>query len=181
MPWAIPHRGYIYFPNTRGDRGEFISRVEPKSSTVEDVHFLDKSFLVGSIDDGSKALSAQDKLLVWLTSEFTGFEPFILDGDDDECPQDSNKMIKGICGCGVPDIDQDENGVMDCEDSKDLCPRDPTKLKPGFCGCNKTDIDTNSNGSADCLERRGDWCGYPKFQTWCGISPTPSPTPGYVR
>jgi hypothetical protein len=34
----------------------------------------------------------------------------------DKCPLDANKVEEGICGCGVPDTDMDNNGVIDCID-----------------------------------------------------------------
>ncbi|RMF78009.1 MAG: hypothetical protein D6744_10585 [Planctomycetota bacterium] len=41
------------------------------------------------------------------------------DGDgtpdaDDGCPDDPQKTAPGDCGCGVADVDADENGVSDC-------------------------------------------------------------------
>ncbi len=44
------------------------------------------------------------------------------DGDgtndcDDECPGDPLKTDAGTCGCGLEDIDADENGVLDCLES----------------------------------------------------------------
>lgn len=38
---------------------------------------------------------------------------------DDLCPQDPNKRAPGACGCGVPDVDSDEDGAVDCRDE---CP-----------------------------------------------------------
>ncbi|MCW5890225.1 MAG: CSLREA domain-containing protein [bacterium] len=32
----------------------------------------------------------------------------------DECPSDPGKVLPGICGCGVADLDADANGVADC-------------------------------------------------------------------
>ncbi|MFM1803807.1 MAG: Cellulosome-anchoring protein precursor, partial [Planctomycetota bacterium] len=43
----------------------------------------------------------------------------------DLCPDDPNKTIPGVCGCGVPDIDTDSDGVLDCNDE---CPTDPTLI-----------------------------------------------------
>ena len=147
------------------------------TGVVEDVHVLDDTLSVGSSEDFNEALSIGDKLMLWLRSEFSGNEPYILAGNEDECPADPYKIVKGICGCGVADSDQNDNLIADCEEGKDQCPRDPNKKEPGYCGCGIPDVDVNANGSPDCIERRGDWCGYPRFTTWCGISPTP--TPGY--
>ncbi|MCO6437908.1 MAG: PQQ-dependent sugar dehydrogenase [Phycisphaerae bacterium] len=37
----------------------------------------------------------------------------------DACPNDPNKTAPGVCGCNVPDVDSDGDGVEDCND---LCP-----------------------------------------------------------
>ncbi|HWL92574.1 MAG TPA: thrombospondin type 3 repeat-containing protein [Phycisphaerae bacterium] len=46
------------------------------------------------------------------------------DGDSagdacDECPNDPNKTAAGVCGCGVADVDNDADTVIDCVDN---CP-----------------------------------------------------------
>ena len=43
------------------------------------------------------------------------------DGDgvldcNDGCPNDNNKAVPGVCGCGVSDVDSDGNGTPDCND-----------------------------------------------------------------
>ncbi len=40
-------------------------------------------------------------------------------GTSDGCPEDPNKTEPGVCGCGVPDTDSDNDGVSDCHDN---CP-----------------------------------------------------------
>ncbi|HKQ49833.1 MAG TPA: thrombospondin type 3 repeat-containing protein [Phycisphaerae bacterium] len=35
----------------------------------------------------------------------------------DDCPNDPNKILPGACGCGVPDVDVDSDGVPDCADN----------------------------------------------------------------
>lgn len=50
----------------------------------------------------------------------------------DACPSDDLKTSPGKCGCGVPDVDGDGDGVLDCEDE---CPFDETKTHAGPCGC----------------------------------------------
>lgn len=54
------------------------------------------------------------------------------DAGVDLCPNDPNKTVPGECGCGVEDIDTDNDDVYDCND---LCPLDPLKTEPGTCGC----------------------------------------------
>lgn len=53
-------------------------------------------------------------------------------GPTDECPLDPDKTAPGICGCGVPDADDDKDGSANCEDE---CPLDPQKTQEGECGC----------------------------------------------
>lgn len=70
------------------------------------------------------------------------------DGDDvDECPDDPDKNTPGVCGCGVPDDDADEDGTPDCIDE---CRTDPAKTEPGECGCGAPDVDDDSDGSFAC-------------------------------
>jgi hypothetical protein len=35
----------------------------------------------------------------------------------DFCPDDPDKTLPGVCGCGVPDVDEDGNGIIDCEET----------------------------------------------------------------
>ncbi|MFZ5766984.1 MAG: CsgG/HfaB family protein [Thermodesulfobacteriota bacterium] len=69
--------------------------------------------------------------------------------NDDLCPTDPLKTEPGICGCGVPDIDSDNDGIMDCNDS---CPADPLKTEPGVCGCGIADVDIDGDGIMDCTD-----------------------------
>ena len=45
----------------------------------------------------------------------------IVNTEEDLCPNDNNKLEPGVCGCGVPDVDSDGDGKLDC---KDECPQD---------------------------------------------------------
>jgi hypothetical protein len=82
-----------------------------------------------------------------------GFDGFItkfgipVTCNNDACPDDPNKTAPGICGCGVPDTDSDNDGTPDCHDS---CPNDPNKTAPGACGCGVADTDTDHDGTPDC-------------------------------
>jgi hypothetical protein len=67
----------------------------------------------------------------------------------DQCPNDPNKTEPGICGCGVPDTDSDNDGTPDCNDA---CPNDPTKVAPGICGCGVADSDSDGDGTANCKD-----------------------------
>jgi len=51
---------------------------------------------------------------------------------EDLCPTDPDKTAPGECGCNVPDIDEDKDGVYACNDQ---CDKDPNKTEPGECGC----------------------------------------------
>ncbi|MGA1824074.1 MAG: PQQ-binding-like beta-propeller repeat protein [bacterium] len=67
----------------------------------------------------------------------------------DNCPDDPYKVEPGECGCGIADIDTDEDGTLDCNDS---CPHDPEKAIPGICGCGVPDIDSDNDGTLDCID-----------------------------
>ncbi|MBI3757895.1 MAG: thrombospondin type 3 repeat-containing protein [Deltaproteobacteria bacterium] len=67
----------------------------------------------------------------------------------DQCPNDPNKIEPGLCGCGVPDVDSDGDGVLNCLDG---CPADPKKTTAGICGCGVPDTDTDGDGIADCKD-----------------------------
>lgn len=53
-------------------------------------------------------------------------------GCDDGCPFDWGKTGPGVCGCGVPDINDDGDGVMDCVDQ---CPGPHGHDPVNDCGC----------------------------------------------
>ncbi len=55
----------------------------------------------------------------------------------DQCPTDAGKLVPGLCGCGMSDVDSDLDTVPDCQDR---CP-------------GQDDLrDANDNGNPDCLE-----------------------------
>jgi large repetitive protein len=65
----------------------------------------------------------------------------------DACPDDPEKDSLGQCGCGVADIDSDQDGVLDCNDD---CPSDPEKTERGLCGCGQVDSDVAEDSSIAC-------------------------------
>lgn len=67
----------------------------------------------------------------------------------DECPDDPDKDRVGDCGCGIPDLDSDLDGVSDCIDG---CPLDPSKQQEGVCGCGVSEEDSDGDGSPDCAD-----------------------------
>ena len=77
---------------------------------------------------------------------------------EDLCPNDPLKLAPGVCGCGVEDKDENQNGMIDCTEVEvgDMCPGDPHKTEPGICGCNVPDEDRDQDGVIDCL--RDDNC-----------------------
>jgi hypothetical protein len=71
----------------------------------------------------------------------------------DNCPNDPNKVVSGVCGCGIPDTDSDSDGTLDCNDN---CPNDPNNALSGVCGCGMPDTDSDSDGILDCEEQGPD-------------------------
>jgi hypothetical protein len=69
---------------------------------------------------------------VWIDDGCLSLERYICESGEDQCPADPQKVEFGICGCGVPDVDSDGDGKLDCEEQ---CPNDPSRLAPGDCGC----------------------------------------------
>ena len=88
----------------------------------------------------------------------------------DLCPNDPNKTAPGECGCGVADIDADNDTIIDCVDNCpnaanqdqadadadgagdacDVCPNDPDKIAEGDCGCGRSEADSDEDGIKDC-------------------------------
>ena len=65
----------------------------------------------------------------------------------DDCPDDPDKILAGVCGCGVADGDRDGDGTDDCDDR---CPDDADKTEPGACDCGLPDVDRTGDGDPDC-------------------------------
>lgn len=63
--------------------------------------------------------------------------------EGDACPNDPNKDIPGICGCGKPDIDSDKDTVLDCND---LCPGFPDDIGTA---------DSDGDGVMNCKDKCG--------------------------
>ena len=57
----------------------------------------------------------------------------------DLCPDDFDKTDPGICGCGIPDVDSDGDGVMDCIDNCYLVE-------------NADQLDTDGDGKGDACD-----------------------------
>lgn len=72
--------------------------------------------------------------------------------ETDQCPEDPDKLLPGICGCGIADSDtgdDDEDGWPNCIDE---CPYDPDKFEPDDCGCGVAESDIDNDGTSDCLD-----------------------------
>lgn len=52
---------------------------------------------------------------IWFTTD-VGIGQIIVgdSGSTDECPSDADKIEAGICGCGVPDTDTNDDAIIDC-------------------------------------------------------------------
>lgn len=72
----------------------------------------------------------------------------------DHCPNDPAKLEPGICGCGVADVDTDNDGALDCVDP---CPQDAPNDSDADGVCDGVDqcagfddrIDVDQNGIPD--------------------------------
>lgn len=65
------------------------------------------------------------------------------DGAGDLCPDDPDKTEPGVCGCGVPDSDEDDDGLPACEDN---CPDI----------ANPDQEDSDDDGAGDACDNDGD-------------------------
>ena len=71
----------------------------------------------------------------------------------DLCSDDPDKTAPGVCGCGIADVDENDNGVIDClENAGRTCPEGTEKEHPGQCGCDRADTDTDGDTLADCMD-----------------------------
>ncbi len=69
-------------------------------------------------------------------------------GEADHCPDDPEKTLPGVCGCGKADDDSDGDTIPDCYD---VCSEDAGKIEPGICGCGKADEVDEATGVVKCL------------------------------
>ncbi|MCB0327678.1 MAG: DUF5060 domain-containing protein [Bdellovibrionales bacterium] len=76
----------------------------------------------------------------------------------DECPDDPSKLFPGVCGCGVPDIDSDEDSVFDCQD---MCAFDSSKIfpEPEICDGLDNDCDGTIDEGCGCVDGSVQVCG----------------------
>ena len=79
--------------------------------------------------------------------------------NSDQCPDDPNKTEPGQCGCGVPDVDADGDGIPDCNDQ---CPNDPANNDvdgDGVCGdTDNCPADANADQADSDEDGIGDVC-----------------------
>jgi hypothetical protein len=105
----------------------------------------------------------------------------------DLCPADPAKNLPGICGCGVPDVDEDQNGIPDCFECRpfgDECPRGtwcaPTRNDTSFLfrcvpagphgegePCEISDDCGEGLACSVFLRRCAQTCGAPLVWTYC--------------
>lgn len=103
--------------------------------------------------------------------------------NQDECPNNPNKIHPGVCGCDKDDVIDAMTGIYTClSTDMDLCPNDPYKDKPGICGCGVADT-IGSDGVALCLTQNFDLCPEDPNKTLpgicgCGIADTIDITTG---
>jgi hypothetical protein len=72
----------------------------------------------------------------------------------DSCPDDPNKTEPGICGCGVPDTDADQDGYCECEGD---CDETDAAVYPGAAEiCDGKDNDCDGTIPANEADEDGD-------------------------
>ncbi|MBN1873948.1 MAG: VWA domain-containing protein, partial [Anaerolineae bacterium] len=64
----------------------------------------------------------------------------------DICPDDPDKIEPGDCGCGIPDVDSDGDGILDCEDS---CWNDADNDADGDGVCGDMDVCAAGDDNVD--------------------------------
>ena len=69
--------------------------------------------------------------------------------DLDGCPMDPDKGAPGVCGCGVPDTDDDGDGVPNCIDACPGTPAGEARDAVG-CGCSQQTADDDGDGTKNC-------------------------------
>lgn len=82
-------------------------------------------------------------------ASFTWVGAFSAIQNPDFCVDDPRKTEPGVCGCGIPDVDTDGDGVFNCNEQ---CVDDGSKTEPGICGCGVSDVDIDQDGIADCID-----------------------------
>jgi len=82
----------------------------------------------------------------WSALSCASEKGFICERLDDRCPDDPDKLVPGICGCGVADRDQDGDTYLDCEEE---CPLDVARTRAGDCGCVGGDDVASDGASCD--------------------------------
>jgi hypothetical protein len=129
--------GYVY--TTNGDGLKVIDINDPTNPIMVD-SLNTEGYSIGIDVFGSYAYIADGNYGLKVV-DITDFVQF------DDCPNDSDKTKPGVCGCGTPDTDTDNDFVPDCVDN---CPNDPNKINPGICGCDVADTDSDLDGTPDC-------------------------------
>lgn len=77
------------------------------------------------VQNSGRAELRWNNVVIWYVDKTGAHE-----GDDipqDLCPSDPKKTEPGVCGCGTPDIDSNDNGVYDCVEGEE-----PPDDVPGF-------------------------------------------------
>ena len=114
--------GVLYFVARKPDSDNFENTLWTSDGTPEGTEMVPN--FTGRDPDG---LFNADGLLYFRAWDLAhGQELWLLrTAGKDDCPEDPNKDEPGVCGCGFPDTDSDEDGILDCIDN---C---PTVANPG--------------------------------------------------
>lgn len=98
--------------------------------------------------------------------------------DLDGCPMDPNKGTPGACGCGVPETDDDGDGVPNCIDACPGTPAGEARDAVG-CGCSQQTADDDGDGTKNCEDAcPSDPAKTSTGQCGCGVADTDSDNDG---
>jgi hypothetical protein len=119
----------------------------------------------------------------WSDTDCSAELAFVCEVNEDECPDNPDKIAPGQCGCDEPDTHSDDDGTADCDDD---CPMDPTHTEEclGYSPSNFDptwiNFSTQPDATLDCgtttvdsTDPDGDGPEVATITNWCGTAPTP--------
>lgn len=108
----LPLTGALFFTmatNTEGKNGELYMYDGSTVTQIQSLNALESTFP----NLGAILTQCGGSLMYTGNSMLHGLEIWKIDVAD-YCPSDPHKLSPGACGCGIPDVDSDGNGNVDC-------------------------------------------------------------------